>query len=107
MTVYEKIINDCLPDPSVLDRFLPRIRARTLVMWGKNDRILDISSLKILEKLLVNVPVRHIIRIAECGHTVQHEKHVECTAAINALLAGGIPYFPSSPTTPRESLDDF
>lgn len=101
MPVFEKIVMDCIQDPSVLDEYLPKIRAPTLVMWGKNDRVLDISSLDILEKKMVNAPERHIFRFEECGHLVQHEKVAEVTAAINAHLAGEKPAIEleSSPTS--------
>lgn len=94
LPVYEKIVSDCLTQPDVLDGYLPQIRARTLVVWGENDRILDISSLDVLEQKLINVPARHIIRVNDCGHTVQHEKHSECTAVINAMITGAKPAFP-------------
>jgi abhydrolase domain-containing protein 6 len=100
LPVFEKIVTDCLMDPSVLDGYLPQIRARTLVMWGKNDRVLDISSLDVLEQKLVNAPARHVIRIDECGHTVQHEKYAEVTAAINAHLVGDAPTFPAVDNKP-------
>ncbi|EEY57810.1 uncharacterized protein PITG_00393 [Phytophthora infestans T30-4] len=52
LPVLEKIINDALQNPIVLEEQLPNIRARTLVMWGKHDRVLHVSSAEVLREKL-------------------------------------------------------
>jgi abhydrolase domain-containing protein 6 len=91
MPVFEKIFEDTKNDPTVLETLLDRIRAKTLIFWGKNDRVLDVSSLPILEQKLVNVPQKFAFVFDECGHTVQHEKTYECVQAINQFLDGETP----------------
>ncbi|KAF4033333.1 alpha/beta hydrolase fold [Phytophthora infestans] len=49
LPVLEKIVHDSLQNPTVLEDLLPDIRAKTLVMWGKHDQVLDVSSVDVLE----------------------------------------------------------
>ncbi|EEY63279.1 uncharacterized protein PITG_22527 [Phytophthora infestans T30-4] len=44
LPVLEKIVHDSLQNPTVLEDLLPDIRAKTLVMWGKHDQVLDVST---------------------------------------------------------------
>lgn len=90
MSVIEKIVADCLTEPTILEEFLPQIRAKTLVMWGKQDRVLDVSCVERLEETMA-VDHRHVIVFDNCGHLVQHEKYEECTNAINQFLDGKVP----------------
>lgn len=90
MSVIEKIVADCLTEPTILEKFLPHIRAKTLVMWGKQDRVLDVSCVERLEETMT-VDHKHVIVFDNCGHLVQHEKYVECTNAINQFLDGKVP----------------
>ncbi|CAH0475785.1 unnamed protein product [Peronospora belbahrii] len=87
LPVLEKIITDALQNPIALEELLPNIRAKTLVMWGKHDRVLDASSAKVLEEKMHPDAQCQVILYDDCGHIVQHEKYVECTAAINKFLA--------------------
>ncbi|KAE9283221.1 hypothetical protein PF008_g27460 [Phytophthora fragariae] len=88
LPVLEKIVGDSLQNPTVLEDLLPNIRARTLVMWGKHDQVLDVSSVDVLEKKLAPEARGPVLLFDDCGHIVQHEKHAECTTAINKFLAG-------------------
>ncbi|RLN86979.1 hypothetical protein BBJ28_00016972 [Nothophytophthora sp. Chile5] len=88
LPVLEKIVRDALANPTVLEDQLPNIRAKTLVMWGKHDRVLDVSSVEILEKKLTPEARGQVLLFDDCGHILQHEKYAECTAAINKFLAG-------------------
>jgi abhydrolase domain-containing protein 6 len=89
--VFTKIVNDSLGNRTILEDRLHLIHARTLIFWGKNDRILDVSSLPILEQKLVNAEQKYSVVFDECGHTVQHEKYEECADAINQFLNGETP----------------
>ncbi|ETL41512.1 hypothetical protein L916_07539 [Phytophthora nicotianae] len=90
LPVLEKIVNDALQNPIALEEQLPNIRAKTLVMWGKHDRVLHVSSAEVLREKLHPETQVQILLFDDCGHIVQHEKHVECTAAINKFLADQI-----------------
>lgn len=88
LPVLEKIVGDSLRNPTVLEELLPNIRARTLVMWGKHDKVLDVSSLEVLQNKISTEAQPQVLLFEDCGHIVQHEKYAECTAAINKFLAG-------------------
>lgn len=90
MHVYEKIVADCLMEPNVLEQYLPKIQAKTFVMWGKQDRVLDVSCVEKLDELL-NVDRKHVLVMDNCGHIVQHEKHGELTNSINQFLNDKVP----------------
>lgn len=84
--MLQKIVDDTFANQTVLEDHLPRIQAHTLVMWGKNDRVLDISSLEILRTKLQE-PLKRVLVFEDCGHILQHEKHEECAKAINEFIA--------------------
>ncbi|GMF27933.1 unnamed protein product [Phytophthora lilii] len=84
LPVLEKIIGDSLQNPLALEELLPNIRVKTLVMWGKHDRVLDVSSVEVLQAKLAQVQT---VLFDDCGHLVQHEKAAECSAAINKHLS--------------------
>ncbi|TYZ66949.1 hypothetical protein PybrP1_008789 [[Pythium] brassicae (nom. inval.)] len=90
MHVYEKIVADCLTEPTVLEQYLPQIKAKTFVLWGKQDRVLDVSCVEKLDELLA-VDRKHILVMDNCGHTLQHEKHRELTHSINQFLNDKVP----------------
>ncbi|EGZ15896.1 hypothetical protein PHYSODRAFT_302306 [Phytophthora sojae] len=87
LPVLEKIIGDSLENPIALEELLPNIRAKTLVLWGKHDRVLDVSCVEVLRQQLHPDTQSQVVLIDECGHLVQHEKYAECSAAINKHLA--------------------
>uniref|UniRef100_M4B4E0 AB hydrolase-1 domain-containing protein n=1 Tax=Hyaloperonospora arabidopsidis (strain Emoy2) TaxID=559515 RepID=M4B4E0_HYAAE len=88
LPVLEKIVGDSLQNPTVLEALLPNIRARTLIMWGKHDHVLDVSSVDVLKRNLTPEVQSQVLLFDDCGHILQHEKHTECTSAINKFLAG-------------------
>ncbi|GLD93915.1 hypothetical protein PINS_up002520 [Pythium insidiosum] len=94
LPVLERLAQDMLARPTVLEEHLHHIRAKTLVLWGKNDRILDISSLPILKEKLSHIPTKHFIELDKCGHVVQHERYDVCINAINAFLDDKVPPAP-------------
>lgn len=52
-----------------------------LVVWGKQDRILDVSCIGRLEELLT-VDHKHVLVMDNCGHTPHFEKHAELASSI-------------------------
>ncbi|CEG43233.1 serine protease family [Plasmopara halstedii] len=87
LPVLQKIIRDSLENPTVLEDLLPAIRARMLVMWGKHDQVLDVSSVDVLKKKWSPEAQGQVVLFDDCGHILHHEKYVECTAAINKFLS--------------------
>jgi len=53
---------------------LPKIKAPTSILWGDQDRILDISSVPVFEKGLKN---HKTAIIKDCGHAHMLEKPQE------------------------------
>ncbi|KAE9034322.1 hypothetical protein PR001_g9781 [Phytophthora rubi] len=97
LPVLRKIIGDSLQNPIALEDLLPNIQAKTLILWGKNDRILDVSSVEVLREKLHPDAQGLVVLIDECGHLVQHEKYAECSAAINRHLLENMTADPSTP----------
>ena len=84
LPLLEKLAKDIVDHPTVLEDHLPLIKAKTLVLWGKNDRVLDVSSVDVLREKLD--AAKEIIVVDECGHTIHHEKFQECTEFINRFI---------------------
>jgi len=61
----EKVMGDLKENPSPLEPLLKGMGMPVLIIWGKNDRVLDVSSVSVLEKGLHNYKT-HIIE--DCGH---------------------------------------
>ncbi len=71
--VFEHLLDRYVP----LEPELPRIQARTLLLWGDQDRILDVSSIEIIQSLLKDVSV---VIIKGCGHAPILERPEESAA---------------------------
>ncbi|MBW1798271.1 MAG: alpha/beta hydrolase, partial [Deltaproteobacteria bacterium] len=68
----------------LLEDRLHRIRARTLVIWGANDRIIHVSSVEKFEKGLEN---SRTVIIEKCGHVPYFEKPGETKRAYRDFLS--------------------
>ena len=80
---YEKALKEINPDFFSLEKNLPKIKAPTLILWGDQDRILDISSVPVFEKGLKN---HKTVIIKDCGHLPMLEKPQEtATQYINFI----------------------
>jgi pimeloyl-ACP methyl ester carboxylesterase len=69
----------------LLEGRLHKIQARTLLIWGADDRIIHLSSVEKLEKGLKN---SRTVIIDECGHVPYIEKSKETIQAYRNFLAG-------------------
>jgi pimeloyl-ACP methyl ester carboxylesterase len=69
----EKIFNQTLKDRFILENKLSDIKAYTLIMWGDSDRVIDISSVPIFEK----IKNHKTVIIKNCGHTPMLEQPKE------------------------------
>lgn len=83
---YEKVLRDLeRGGPDQLEARLPRVEARSLVLWGANDRILHVSGAERFRGGLKNVKV---VILDQCGHVPFFEKKKETTKAYQNFLAG-------------------
>lgn len=71
---YEKEAKEFAPDVYSLEKDLPNIKAPTLILWGDQDKIIDISSVAVFEKGLIN---HKTVIIKDCGHVPMMEKPQE------------------------------
>jgi pimeloyl-ACP methyl ester carboxylesterase len=71
---YEKEAKEFAPDVYSLEKDLPNIKASALILWGDQDKIIDISSVPVFEKGLKN---HKTIIIRDCGHLPMMEKPQE------------------------------
>jgi abhydrolase domain-containing protein 6 len=71
---YEKELKEIGPDFLSLEKDLPNIKAQTLILWGDQDKVLDVSSVPVFEKGLKN---HKTVIIKDCGHLPMLEKPQE------------------------------
>lgn len=67
----EAIFQELLGEHALLDRCLPSIVAPTLVLWGDDDRVMDISSVAVFKAGIAHAD---IAIVAGCGHLPMLEK---------------------------------
>ena len=72
--IYEKELKEIDPDFLSLEKELPNIKVQTFILWGDQDKILDVSSVPVFEKGLMN---HKTIIIKDCGHLPMIEKPQE------------------------------
>ena len=83
--IYEKELKEMNPDFLSLERELPNIRAHTLILWGDQDKILDVSSVPVFEKGLKN---HKTVIIKDCGHLPMLEKPQETATQYIDFIKG-------------------
>ena len=71
---YEKALKEIKPDFFSLEKQLPKIKAPTLILWGDQDKIFDVSSVPVFERGIKN---HKTVIIKDCGHVPQVEKPKE------------------------------
>jgi len=81
----ERIFKQISSENAELDPDLPKIKARTLVLWGDHDRVLDVSCVQVLEKGLPNCTV---VIMQDCGHLPMVERPHEAAEHYLAFLKG-------------------
>ena len=80
---YEKELKEIGPDFLSLEKELPKIKAPTLILWGDQDKVIDVSSVPVFEKGLKN---HKTVIIKDCGHVPMMEKPQEtATQYINFI----------------------
>ena len=81
---HEKIVKDLSNGGmDLLESRLHKVRAKTLIVWGANDRITHVSSVEKFESGIKNT---RIVTIENCGHMPFLEKPKETKAAYREFL---------------------
>jgi abhydrolase domain-containing protein 6 len=80
-----KISKQISPELSPLEPDLQKIKARTLVLWGANDRVIDVSAVQVLEK---GLPDCTTVIMKDCGHLPMIERPQESAEHYLAFLKG-------------------
>lgn len=81
----QKMLKEIVPEAQALEAELPRIAAPTLILWGAQDRFLDVSSVAVFENGLRN---HQTVILQDCGHVPMIEKPRETADAYLAFLRG-------------------
>ena len=81
----ERILKQLSGEIGALEPDLPKIKSRTLVLWGDQDRVLDVSSVEVLKKGLLNCTV---VIMKNCGHLPMIERPQEASEHYLAFLKG-------------------
>jgi len=82
----EMVTEQLFAEASDLEPDLPRIRARTLIIWGDSDRLLDASCAQVLEKGLLRSTT---VIMKDCGHVPLMERpHETARHYLDFLQAG-------------------
>jgi pimeloyl-ACP methyl ester carboxylesterase len=84
-TFYEKERKELFPDFYSLEKELPNIKAPTLILWGDQDKIIDVSSVPVFEKGLKN---HKTVIIKDCGHLPMMEKPQETAMHYRDFIQG-------------------
>jgi pimeloyl-ACP methyl ester carboxylesterase len=73
-SINDRIFEQIDREKDSLTPDLGKIMARTLILWGDQDRILDVSSVQVLQN---GIPYSIATIIPECGHTPMEERPKE------------------------------
>jgi abhydrolase domain-containing protein 6 len=81
----ERIFQQISSEKVALEPDLPKIKARTLVLWGDQDRVLDVSC---VQKLKQGIPNCTAVIMRNCGHLPMIERPQEAAEHYLAFLKG-------------------
>jgi abhydrolase domain-containing protein 6 len=73
------------PEFIALEPDLPKIKARTLVLWGANDRVIDVSAVQVFQK---GIPNCSTVIMKDCGHLPMIERPQEAAEHYLGFLKG-------------------
>ncbi|AYC35100.1 alpha/beta hydrolase [Pseudomonas cavernae] len=77
--IFQQLIERYIP----LEPELPKIQAPTLLLWGDQDRVLDVSSIDVMKPLLKKPTV---VIMKDCGHAPMLERPQETAEHYQAFL---------------------
>jgi len=70
---YKKVFIEATPG-NQLEAVMARIRAKTLILWGDNDRVLSVSSAQVLQE---GIQISKVFILKNCGHMPMLERPEE------------------------------
>ncbi len=79
--VFQQLVERYIP----LEPELPRIQAPTLLLWGRQDRVLDVSSIDVMQPLLQKPSVMIMDNV---GHAPMLERPQESALLYRHFLQG-------------------
>ncbi len=79
----QKMFKDIWGNPEDIAPVLPDLRLPVLILWGAQDRMTHISTIKVLERYLLN---SRTVIIPDCGHVPMLEKPKETALEYAAFL---------------------
>jgi len=76
--VFTKVMHDLMKEPLLLQGLLPQLKVPTILMWGKEDQILDPSGVEVFETAVPASLVKDRSRFqsleySDCGHFMVRE----------------------------------
>ena len=84
-THYDQVFKQLVERPVTLAPELPKIQAPTLLLWGRQDRVLDVSSIEVMQPLL-NKP--NVVIMDNVGHAPMLERPEESALLYRGFLEG-------------------
>ncbi len=82
----EKVMREIHTEGSSIEPDLSAIRARTLILWGDTDRLIDVSCAEVLQKGLSNATT---VIMKDCGHVPMMERPEEAARHYMDFLRAG------------------
>lgn len=79
-----KVFHDIRKEPSDLTERLPEIKARTLIVWGARDRIIDPSCAEVFSK---GIAGSHLVVMPDTGHGPMLERPKELAKLFEHFVA--------------------
>ncbi|NNF66584.1 MAG: alpha/beta hydrolase [Gammaproteobacteria bacterium] len=80
---HQKMWDDFWPQHPTVNDVLPLIKIPVLLVWGQNDRVLDVSSVQVFEQLLPQVET---IIVDKLGHATVNEQPAKMAKLQNEFL---------------------
>ncbi len=81
--IYDKIFSQLRERYVPLEPELPKIQVPTLLLWGEQDRVLDVYSIEVMKPLLKQPSV---VIMPDCGHAPMIERPEETARHYQAFL---------------------
>ena len=81
--IYDKIFRQLRERYVPLEPELPKIQVPTLLLWGEQDRVLDVSSIEVMKPLLKQPSV---VIMPDCGHAPMIERPEDTARHYQAFL---------------------
>ncbi len=82
--LHERIFrNDLMTRENILEQFIPGIRARTLIIWGRDDRLVHVSAVK---RYAAAIKKASPVILDDCGHVTYMDQPEKTIAAFTEFL---------------------